>query len=397
MSNRAVRPLVGLVAVIAVLSTVAFAVTMFRGGFTRSVPVTVLTQRAGLVMDPDAKVKLLGVPVGKVESIEQLASGNAALHLSLDPAKLNTIPANVRVDIAATTVFGAKFVQLTLPPDPSPQPLAAGQVLDAEHVTVEANTVFEQLTQVLDHIDPVKLNQTLGSISRAISGRGKQIGQSLSDLNAMLATLDPAMPALSHDLTAAPKVLNTYADAADDLLATATNATKLSKTVVDEQSNLDALLVSVIGLSDTGNDFLASNGGPLADTLRVLLPTTSLTDAYHPALNCGLLGMLDLATVAEAFPTTAAGIQVSVNFTWGHDRYRFPSDLPKVAASGGPRCEVLPVRYQQKPPYVVTDTGVNPFKRGNQGWLLNSAGLKEILFGPIDGPPRNSAQIGQPG
>jgi hypothetical protein len=29
--------------------------------------------------------------------------------------------------------------------------------------------------------------------------------------------------------------------------------------------------------------------------------------------------------------------------------------------------------------------------------LLNSDALKEALFGPIDGPPRNSAQIGMPG
>ena len=34
---------------------------------------------------------------------------------------------------------------------------------------------------------------------------------------------------------------------------------------------------------------------------------------------------------------------------------------------------------------------------GNQGILLNSEGLKNWLFGPIDGPPRNTAQIGMPG
>ena len=34
---------------------------------------------------------------------------------------------------------------------------------------------------------------------------------------------------------------------------------------------------------------------------------------------------------------------------------------------------------------------------GNQGILLNSDGLKQMLFGPLDGPPRNSLQIGMPG
>jgi hypothetical protein len=48
-------------------------------------------------------------------------------------------------------------------------------------------------------------------------------------------------------------------------------------------------------------------------------------------------------------------------------------------------------------PAIVTDVGANPYQYGNQGILLNSAGLKNWLFGPIAGPPRNSAQIGMPG
>jgi len=391
------RPLAGLLCVAAIAAIIAAAVVSFNGGLSQGVRVTVMTPRAGLVMNPDAKVKLLGVQVGKVDSIEQQADGQAALHLSIDSSKLRLIPDNVGVDIASTTVFGAKFVQFILPQQPSADSIRPGQVLAAERVTVEINTVFEQLTSVLGQIEPIKLNEALGAISRAISGRGKRIGQSLKDLDSFLAKLDPAMPALSHDLTAVPGVLNTYADTAPDLLRTATDATSLSATLVDRQKDLDALLVSAIGLGDIGNQFLVTNGPPLQDVMRLLLPTSSLLDEYAPALNCGLMGMLDLANVAEANPTHASGIQVSVNFAMGHDRYRYPSDLPKVAASGGPQCEVLPVRYQQKPPYVVTDTGVNPFKRGNQGWVLNSDGLKQLLFGPLDGPPRNSAQVGQPG
>ena len=41
--------------------------------------------------------------------------------------------------------------------------------------------------------------------------------------------------------------------------------------------------------------------------------------------------------------------------------------------------------------------GANQAQYGNQGILLNSDGLKQALFGPLDGPPRNTAQIGQPG
>ena len=50
-----------------------------------------------------------------------------------------------------------------------------------------------------------------------------------------------------------------------------------------------------------------------------------------------------------------------------------------------------------RPPYLVTDIDANQAQYGNQGILLNSDALKQMLFGPLDGPPRNTAQTGQPG
>ena len=128
------RPLAGLVTVLVIVGIFALAVTLFRGDLTKTVPVTVISQRAGLVMNPDAKVNLRGVQVGKVESIESLPNGRAALHLAMYPSQLQYIPANVLVDITSSTVFGAKFVQLQAPPDPAPKPIQPGQVLSGQHV-----------------------------------------------------------------------------------------------------------------------------------------------------------------------------------------------------------------------------------------------------------------------
>ena len=132
-----------------------------------------------------------------------------------------------------------------------------------------------------------KLNESLGALAKAFSGRGAQLGQSLSDLDSFLAKLEPSLPALSHDLAVLPAVSNAYADAAPDLVRTAANATRISKTIVDEQHNLDALLISAIGLADIGNDVLSTNRQPLTNVLHLLVPTTDLTNEYHEALTCG--------------------------------------------------------------------------------------------------------------
>jgi virulence factor Mce-like protein len=395
MNPAVLRPLAGLTTVLMIAAIVAIAVTMFRGGFAQSVPLTVISPRAGLIMNPDAKVKLLGVPVGRVASVEALPSGQASLHLDIEPAELSRIPANVLVDIAPATVFGAKSVELVLPADPSPQSVQSGQVLDAGHVTVEFNTIFEQLTTVLSSIQPDKLNETLGGISSALNGRGEKIGNALADLDMFLTRLDPSLPSLNRDFELAPAVLNAYADAAPNLTTALDNTTRISKTIVDEQQDLDTLLVGTIGLADIGNDVIGTNRQPLTDLLHLLVPTTELTNQYNSALHCGLAGLYRLSTVP---PSPVPGELLSVGLTLGKERYRYPSDLPKVAATGGPHCVGLPdLPMNSRPPFIVTDDGANPWQYGNQGILLNSDGLKQFLFGPIDGPPRNGPQIGQPG
>jgi phospholipid/cholesterol/gamma-HCH transport system substrate-binding protein len=395
VSRSLLRPLMGLITIVVIVAAFALAANLFRGGFTPSEPVTVIAERAGLVMNADAKVQVRGVQVGKVASIEELPDGGAALHLAMDPDRLSAIPANALVDIASTTVFGAKYVQFVFPDNPSPESLRPGQVIDAQHVMVEVNTIFEQLTSVLAQIDPPKLNETLGAISSALSGRGEKLGQMLVDLDAYLAKIEPSLPALSRDLEVAPDVLRAYADAAPDFVSVADDSARISDTIVDQEQNLDAALVSVIGLADVGNDVVGQNRQPLTDVLHLLVPTTELTKQYNQALWCALSGMIE---TSHRPPLKEPGVVVLAGFLWGQERYRYPMDLPKAGGTGGPQCTGLPhLPFEAVPPYVVADTGTNPWRRTYPGIILNSDLIKRIMFGEIDGPPRNSAQIGQPG
>ena len=333
------RPAVGLVSIFALLVIVALALALFQGGFTSSVAVTVISQRAGLVMYPDARVKLRGVEVGRVSSIEERADGTAAIHLAMDPKQLDSIPGNTRVAVVASTAFGAKFVQLVEPPIPSQERMRAGQVIEAEHVTVEINNVFDRLSTVLSTVEPGKLNATLGALSSAMSGRGRQIKQTIKSLDSFLARLEPSLPTLSRDLQDAPGVLNTFADAAPNLLDALSAANTTSTTLVDKQEDLDSLLTSVIGLAEIGTEVVGANRQPLTDLLRLLTPITSLTNEYNQALYCGVAGILP---IAKQTPSNVPGIEVLAGFLWGAERYRYPGNLPKIAASGPPSAPISP-------------------------------------------------------
>ena len=96
----------------------------YSGDFTAKTQLTMLSDRAGLVMDPGTKVTYNGVQIGRVATISETnRDGKPAAKFVLDvyPRYLSLIPANVHADIRATTVFGGKYVSLTTPANPSPQ------------------------------------------------------------------------------------------------------------------------------------------------------------------------------------------------------------------------------------------------------------------------------------
>ena len=262
---------------------------------------------------------------------------------------------------------------------------------------VEINTVFEKLTSVLSKIEPAKLNETLGAIASAVNGRGEKIGQMLTDLDAYLAKIEPSLPALSHDLEVAPQVLQAYGDAAPDFVTVADNAARISDTIVDQEQNLDAALVSVTGLADIGNDVIGTNRQPLTDVLHLLVPTTDLLEQVQPGAvvrpQSGMVNASSRPPLKEPGVRGAGRLPVGAGATtairWTCRR------RVRRAARSAPAYRTC--RFEGVPPYVVADTGTNPWRRTYPGIVLNSDGLKKIMFGEIDGPPRNTYQIGQPG
>ena len=84
--------LILLTAIVAFLFVTAAS---FKGTFRSYVPVTLTSDRAGLVMETNADVMLRGVQVGRVSQIGG-EKDRASLSLEIDPDQIRYIPANVR-------------------------------------------------------------------------------------------------------------------------------------------------------------------------------------------------------------------------------------------------------------------------------------------------------------
>lgn len=351
--------------ILVVLTAVALWLTyaLFVGSFKKTETVTLTSDRSGLVMETNARVKLRGVQVGRVVSI-QGGSEPVALKLEIDKDKIKYIPANVEAQIRATTVFGAKFVDLVYPSDPTPQRLAPGQVIESRNVTVEANTVFQNVVDVLEKIDPAKLNSTLSALADGVRGQGERIGQATTDANQVLLELNPRNETITADLRALRDFNDTFSVAAQNILTTLDALSTTSTTITSNAEQLDALLLATIGFSNSGITLLAPNQANLIRAINVLEPTTNLLYKYSPEYTCLLMGAKTLLDTGgyEAPGGNGRTLVLDVGLALGDDPYHYPDNLPVIGAKGGPGgkpgCGSLPDVAQNWPVRnLVTNTG----------------------------------------
>jgi len=340
---------------------------LFEGTLRETIPLTLVSERAGLVMENGAKVKLRGVQVGEVESISADAAARtdlSKLTLKMDPGPFKYLPSNVEAEIKSSTAFGAKYVDLIVPPDASSTPLQSGAVLHSRNVTVEVNTVFENLQAVVHSIDPAKLNAVLSAVAESVRGKGDRIGLAITDANNVLLAVNPRMPTVRRDWQLFGQTAAAYSDAAQDILSILDSFSTTSQTISSHARSLDELLLSAVGFSQSGINTIGGNQPNLVRAMNILDPTTALLMKYSPTYTClfqGAQWFLDHGG-RDALGGNGRSVIMDAGLLFGDDPYRYPDNLPIVNAKGGPggkpSCGSLPDVSKNFPvKYLVTDTG----------------------------------------
>jgi phospholipid/cholesterol/gamma-HCH transport system substrate-binding protein len=364
----------------------------YSGDFIDKTKLTMLSDRAGLVMDPGSKVTYNGVQIGRVADITEVErDGKPAVKFTLDvyPRYLHLIPANVDAKIVATTVFGEKYVSMTAPHNPLPQRITSKNVIDARSVTTEINTLFQTITSIAQKVDPVKVNLTLSAAAQALSGLGDKFGQSIINGSAALDEINPRMPIIRHDIQQLATLGDTYADASPDLFDFLNNASTTAHTIHAQEKDLDRALLAAIGFGKTGADIFNRGGPYLARGAKDLVPSAQLLDTYSPELFCAVRNLHDGEPKVAAFTSpyslrseteifsglglalslpglgiTAAtmGLSALTGLIGGAPNpYVYPENLPRVNAHGGPGgapgCWQPITRELWPAPTLIMDTG----------------------------------------
>lgn len=263
----------------------------FTKAFVDTAEVTLLSSKAGTNLPSNADVKLRGMIVGEVSSID-LDGDKVAIKLGLQPDKLNDIPEGVTAQIVPKTLFGEKYIQLIAPEAVGSGRLQAGDTITRTVVPLDIEQVLNDLYPLLTAVDPAELSYTLSAISQALDGRGKQLGQTLVQANDYLKELNPEIRQLVTDLVKTGDVAQGYGEQMPTIGRFLDNAVFTGNTIVAKRTQLAAFFDEGTALADSLTAFTKANG----DTL------VTLADQSATILNVG-------ARYATTFPCFLGAVE----------------------------------------------------------------------------------------
>ena len=387
------RRLLGLGMIALAVLLLLACVAAYNKIFTSTVPVSVQIDQVDNSFEPQSDVRFHGVTVGQVTKVT--TNGRfATLDLELDPAQAARIPGNVTASLRPESLFGERYVALVSPSNPVPRAIQAGAVItrDRSSSTIQVEQVFNNLLPLLTAVRPAEIASTLGAISQGLSGRGAQLGDTISLLHTYLSQLNPALPDLTTDLRELPGVTDTYRKAAPDLIVGLKNLTTTTRTLQDKRDDFAKLYRGVTDTSDDLRGFLDRYGDPLVDFVGAARPTIDLLARYSPEFPClfnRLAAAIPNADIAFGKGTSRPELHVTGEIVATREKFLPHQDEPDYTDNRGPMCYPQVVPLPQYPGGPAKD-GSTHLPASPQSAQLATGSSNGAPLNLLGGPPLTS-------
>lgn len=355
------RRMSGLALLLVIILIVGLCLANFNKVFKSTETIYLRTATVGNQLSKQGDVKVRGVIVGEITSVDSDGSG-AVVEMAMDPDFLPTIPSNTTATLIPKTLFGERYVSLAIPPNASSRPLQEGDTIaqDRSENATETEEVLNNLLPVLTAVQPQKLSDTLGAVSQALSGRGEQLGDTLVLLNQYVEGLQPALPDLQANLRALAPTADIYNQAAPDLILALDNLVTTSRTLVEQRAAFESTFRSVTSAANVTTDFLVANRDNIIALAASARPTLETLARYSSEFPCLFRQLTDLTPKINDVLRPDTGIQIDAEITIDNGKY-VPGDEPEYLDDRGPRCYQIEGQAPQVPPGGQIQDGSGPF------------------------------------
>ena len=271
---------------------------------------------------PGDDVRVVGVPVGKIDAIEPRASDVKITMTVQDDVK---VPADARALIIAPNLVAARFVQFA-PAYTGGEVLADGASigLDRTAVPVEWDEVKEQLTQLSAQLGPQQgsmqgpLSAFVDQAADTFDGNGDSFRQALRELSQTAGRLGDSRTDLFGTIRNLQVLVNALSNSNEQIVQFSNHVASVSQVLADSSTDLDATLGTlnqalgdVRGLLSENNEALIGQIGKLAEFTQIL---TDHSDDIEQVLHITPNGLANFYNIYNPAQGTVGGLLTLPNF-----------------------------------------------------------------------------------
>ena len=229
---------------------------------------------------PGDDVRIVGVPVGSIESIEPQAE---AVKITMDVKDGVKLPADARAVIMAPNLVSARFIQLT--PAYTKGPVMADGAtigLDRTAVPVEWDEVKSELTKLSETLGPQAgsmqgpLGDFVNQAADTFDGNGDSFRQALRELSQTAGRLGDSRTDLFGTVKNLQILINALSKSNEQIVQFTGHLSSVSQVLADSSTNLDNTLGTLNQALSDVRGFLQDNNSALIGQIDKLSELTKL-------------------------------------------------------------------------------------------------------------------------
>ncbi|MCU1453511.1 MAG: MCE-family protein Mce1B / MCE-family protein Mce1C [Acidimicrobiales bacterium] len=246
--------IIGVIVVVLIAAATGGALMLNGGMFkSRYTVKAIFTDSAGLKKGD--KIRVAGVPSGLVSGLRQQGS-KVEVDLAVD--KGIELSGDTRAAIVVETLLGNKYVRLVTGNDWT-HPLSKGAVIKDTQTPTELLDLQNVGAPLLEKSDGKALNDLLTKVDRIAAGKRQDVGDIISGLNRLTATINERQAQARHLIDSARTVSRTFANRDHDLLATIDNLNTVMDGLARKRVQLAQLLQGTAATARKVADLVHAN------------------------------------------------------------------------------------------------------------------------------------------
>jgi phospholipid/cholesterol/gamma-HCH transport system substrate-binding protein len=221
-------------------------------------------------LNPGDDVRIRGVRVGQVDSMEVVDQNLALVHFSVD--KKMALPADVTATIKYRNMVGQRYIALDRGDKLSAKVLApdARIPLSRTHPALDLTDLFNGFKPLFQALSPKDVNDLSGEIVQVLQGEGGTVDSLLMHTGSLTSTLADRDKVIGQVIDNLNTVLGTINNQGDALSTLVSTLQQLVSGLAGDRTAIGDAIEGLAGLTDATADLLHQARQPLKDSISGL-------------------------------------------------------------------------------------------------------------------------------